>query len=37
MNFAYYLAVLYTYLMVFFTPRKQSLYDQISGTLVWKR
>ena len=37
LNFAYYLAVLYTYLMVFFTPRKQSLYDQISGTLVWKR
>ena len=37
LNFAYYLAVLYTYVMVFFTPRKQTLYDQISGTLVWKR
>lgn len=37
LNFAYYLAVLYTYAMVFFTPRKQTLYDQISSTLVWKR
>jgi uncharacterized RDD family membrane protein YckC len=37
LNFASSLAVLYTYAMVFFTPRKQTLYDQISGTLVWKR
>ena len=37
LNFAYYLAVLYTYALVFLTPRKQTLYDSISGTLVWKR
>ncbi len=37
LNFASSIAVLYTYAMVFFTPRKQTLYDQISGTLVWKR
>ena len=37
LNFGYYLAVLYTYAMVFLTPRKQTLYDSISGTLVWKR
>lgn len=37
LNFASYLAILYTYAMVFLTPRKQTLYDQISGTLVWKR
>ena len=37
LNFASSIAVLYTYAMVFLTPRKQTLYDQISGTLVWKR
>ena len=37
LNLAYYLAVLYTYAMVFLTPRKQTLYDQITNTLVWKR
>jgi uncharacterized RDD family membrane protein YckC len=30
-------ALLYTYVMCALTPRKQTLYDQISGTLVWKR
>ncbi|NJK44885.1 MAG: hypothetical protein HC933_11875, partial [Pleurocapsa sp. SU_196_0] len=29
--------LLYTYVMCALTPRKQTLYDQISGTLVWKR
>ncbi len=37
LNFASSLAVIYTYAMVFFTPRKQTLYDQITSTLVWKR
>ena len=37
LNFASNLVVLYTYAMVFLTPRKQTLYDQISSTLVWKR
>lgn len=37
LNFAYYLVLLYTYALIFLTPRKQTLYDQISGTLVWKR
>jgi uncharacterized RDD family membrane protein YckC len=27
----------YSYVMCTLTPRKQTLYDQISGTLVWKR
>ena len=37
LNFTSSLVVIYTYAMVFFTPRKQTLYDQITGTLVWKR
>ncbi len=32
-----FLIILYTYVMSALTPRKQTLYDQISGTLVWKR
>jgi uncharacterized RDD family membrane protein YckC len=31
------IGLLYTYVMCALTPRKQTLYDQISGTLVWKR
>jgi uncharacterized RDD family membrane protein YckC len=28
---------LYIFLTVFWTPRRQTVYDQITGTLVWKR
>jgi uncharacterized RDD family membrane protein YckC len=37
LQLVYYAAILYTYIMCALTPRKQTLYDQISGSLVWKR
>jgi uncharacterized RDD family membrane protein YckC len=37
LQLVYYAGILYTYIMCALTPRKQTLYDQISGSVVWKR